>query len=313
PVHGRRWPACGRRRDRRRGADAGRDRRRAAADGPPVRRRGRCAPGGRGHRHGGVLAPAERQGRARRGGGAAPPWRRRSSVQCRIPADAARAGGFAAAQPVQAGVRGGRRRRRSARAAGRGPPPDRGRGGRDAAGLRGGVEARHHPRRPARNGGDPPHFGRGSGVDAIRRGTMTDTIFTLHRGNAPLLVSLPHDGSEIPKAMAARMTPAARRAPDTDWHVGRLYAFAMTLGASVLAPCYSRYVVDLNRPPDDTSLYPGQNTTGLCPLRQFSDEPVYREGQEPDEEEVRARVERYWRPYHDCLQAELARIRSAHG
>ncbi|HET7656268.1 MAG TPA: N-formylglutamate deformylase [Luteimonas sp.] len=142
---------------------------------------------------------------------------------------------------------------------------------------------------------------------------MTDTIFTLHRGNAPLLVSLPHDGSEIPKAMAARMTPAARRAPDTDWHVGRLYAFAMTLGASVLAPCYSRYVVDLNRPPDDTSLYPGQNTTGLCPLRQFSDEPVYREGQEPDEEEVRARVERYWRPYHDCLQAELARIRSAHG
>ena len=63
---------------------------------------------------------------------------------------------------------------------------------------------------------------------------MTDTIYTLHRGNAPLLVSLPHDGSEIPKAMAARMTPAARRAPDTDWHVGRLYAFAMSLGASVL-------------------------------------------------------------------------------
>jgi len=142
---------------------------------------------------------------------------------------------------------------------------------------------------------------------------MTDTIFTLHRGNAPLLVSLPHDGSEIPKALAARMTPAARRAPDTDWHVGRLYAFAMSLGASVLAPCYSRYVVDLNRPPDDTSLYPGQNTTGLCPTRQFCDQPVYREGEEPDAAEVAARVDRYWRPYHDCLRTELERLRAAHG
>ena len=142
---------------------------------------------------------------------------------------------------------------------------------------------------------------------------MTDTIYTLHRGNAPLLVSLPHDGSEIPKAMAARMTPAARRAPDTDWHVGRLYAFAMSLGASVLAPCYSRYVVDLNRPPDDTSLYPGQNTTGLCPTRQFCDQPVYREGEAPDAAEIAARVERYWRPYHDCLRTELERLRAAHG
>lgn len=142
---------------------------------------------------------------------------------------------------------------------------------------------------------------------------MTDTIYTLHRGNAPLLVSLPHDGSEIPKALAARMTPSARRAPDTDWHVARLYAFAMALGASVLAPCYSRYVVDLNRPPDDTSLYPGQNTTGLCPVRQFSNQPVYRDGEEPDAAEVAARVDRYWRPYHDCLRAELERLLGTHG
>jgi len=142
---------------------------------------------------------------------------------------------------------------------------------------------------------------------------MTDTIYTLHRGNAPLLVSLPHDGSEIPKALAARMTPSARRAPDTDWHVARLYAFAMALGASVLAPCYSRYVIDLNRPPDDTSLYPGQNTTGLCPVRQFCDQPVYRDGEEPDAAEVAARVDRYWRPYHDCLRAELERLLGTHG
>jgi N-formylglutamate deformylase len=142
---------------------------------------------------------------------------------------------------------------------------------------------------------------------------MSDTIFTLHRGNAPLLVSLPHDGSEIPKALAARMTATARRAPDTDWHVGRLYAFATTLGASVLVPYFSRYVVDLNRAPDDAALYPGQNGTGLCPVQQFCSEPVYRPGEEPAAAEVAARVERYWRPYHECLRTELERIRATHG
>ena len=136
---------------------------------------------------------------------------------------------------------------------------------------------------------------------------------TLHRGRAPLLVSLPHDGTELPPDIAARMTDAARAVPDTDWHVSRLYAFARELGASILVPRYSRYVVDLNRPPDDTSLYPGQNTTGLCPTRRFSGDPVYLAGQEPSAGEVRERVERYWRPYHDALRDELERLRAAHG
>lgn len=142
---------------------------------------------------------------------------------------------------------------------------------------------------------------------------ITDTC-TLHRGRVPLLVSLPHDGSEIPAELADRMTDEARAAPDTDWHVSRLYAFARdVLGASMLVPRFSRYVVDLNRPPDDTSLYPGQNTTGLCPARCFSGSQVYRDGLAPDEREVQARVERYWRPYHAALADELERLRALHG
>jgi N-formylglutamate deformylase len=138
-------------------------------------------------------------------------------------------------------------------------------------------------------------------------------VFTLHRGSAPLLVSLPHDGSIIPTDLAARLLPPARRAPDTDWHVSRLYAFARELGASMLVPSYSRYVVDLNRPRDDTSLYPGQNTTGLCPIVQFSGEAVYQAGEEPQPEEIAERVETYWQPYHDALAGEIARLRSLHG
>ena len=138
-------------------------------------------------------------------------------------------------------------------------------------------------------------------------------LFTLHRGDAPLLVSLPHDGSHIPDVLAARMAPQARRAPDTDWHVSRLYAFARDLGASFIAPTHSRYVVDLNRPPDDVSLYPGQNTTGLCPTTRFDGEPVYLPGHEPAPEEVVERVAAYWQPYHRALQDELARLQATHG
>jgi N-formylglutamate deformylase len=128
--------------------------------------------------------------------------------------------------------------------------------------------------------------------------------FTLHQGTSALFVSLPHDGTQLPGDLAARMTASARRVPDTDWHVARLYAFARDIGASVIVPRYSRYVVDLNRPPDDTSLYPGQNTTGLCPVVQFSREPVYVAAQEPTHDEVLARVNN-WRPYSGALAEKL--------
>src|SRR5579875_3294943 len=137
--------------------------------------------------------------------------------------------------------------------------------------------------------------------------------FTLHRGETPLLVSLPHDGTAIPDDIAARMTDAAKRVPDTDWHVGRLYAFARELGASLIAPHWSRYVVDLNRPPDGHALYPGRSETALVPVNTFAGEAIYRAGGEPGAEEIAARVETYWRPYHDALRAELQRLRAGHG
>ncbi|MGA9343094.1 MAG: N-formylglutamate deformylase [Rhodanobacteraceae bacterium] len=137
--------------------------------------------------------------------------------------------------------------------------------------------------------------------------------FTLHRGSAPLLVSLPHDGTAVPDEIAERFTDSARRVPDTDWHVARLYEFARDLGASMITPMFSRYVVDLNRPPDDGSLYPGQNTTGLCPVVQFTNEPIYQAGREPWRDEIAERIEEYWRPYHTALADEIARILDAHG
>ena len=140
-----------------------------------------------------------------------------------------------------------------------------------------------------------------------------DDVFTLHRGSLPLLISLPHDGIALPEEIAARVTDAARGVPDTDWFVSRLYDFARGLGASVLVPQYSRYVVDLNRPPDDVSLYPGQNTTGLCPLTTFDNQPLYHAGREPDDAEIARRRDTYFLPYHDALASQITRLRARHG
>lgn len=129
----------------------------------------------------------------------------------------------------------------------------------------------------------------------------------------PLLISMPHAGTDIPADVAATMTPAALVKADTDWHLRELYGFARELGASTLAARWSRYVIDLNRPPDNANLYPGQDTTGLCPLDTFSREPLYQPGRAPDDAEVRRRLALYWQPYHDQLRAELDRLLATHG
>lgn len=137
--------------------------------------------------------------------------------------------------------------------------------------------------------------------------------FRFTAGQTPLLVSMPHVGTHIPDALAGRMTGGARGVPDTDWHVDRLYDFVGSLGAAALQATHSRYVIDLNRPPDSAPLYPGAANTGLCPTEQFDGQPVYKPGEAPGDAEVQDRLQRYWRPYHDRLAAELQALRERHG
>ena len=137
-------------------------------------------------------------------------------------------------------------------------------------------------------------------------------VFSFHQGTSPLLISIPHDGRRIPPRIADRMTEQGLAIPDTDWHVRKLYEFAKISGASILAAKYSRYVIDLNRSPDDEPLYEGF-TTGLAPLQTFNGEPIYRQGREPQRKSILRRIERYWRPYHLELAERLERIRAHFG
>ncbi len=138
-------------------------------------------------------------------------------------------------------------------------------------------------------------------------------VFRFAVGDAPMLVSMPHVGTQVPDDIAARFTGAAQALPDTDWHVDRLYDFLSELGVSVVAANYSRYVVDLNRAADGQPLYPGASNTGLCPLSTFEEAPIYGAGTEPDEAEIAVRRAAYWQPYHDRIRNELDAIHARHG
>ena len=146
--------------------------------------------------------------------------------------------------------------------------------------------------------------------------SMTEPVSTTYRltlGTAPLLISMPHVGTTIPPDIAATLTPRALQVEDTDWHLERLYGFLQNLGASVLVPNTSRYVIDLNRPPDDAPMYPGASNTELCPTRFFTGEPLYQPGGEPTAPERERRRTHYWQPYHSALSQELARLKGLHG
>ena len=142
---------------------------------------------------------------------------------------------------------------------------------------------------------------------------MEAATFTVREGTAPLFVSFPHIGTGIPDDIASDFVPRALALEDTDWHLDRVYDFLADLGVGTIMPVCSRYVIDLNRPPANERLYAGVNTTALCPTRFFSGDPLYRDGREPGEGEVARRLDRYWRPYHKALEAQLARIRAQHG
>ncbi|RFD21437.1 N-formylglutamate deformylase [Komagataeibacter melaceti] len=141
---------------------------------------------------------------------------------------------------------------------------------------------------------------------------MTDT-FSFVPGDLPVLITLPHAGEQLAPGMAERMTPRGRQLPDTDWYMERLYGFARDKNIGVIRANHSRYVVDLNRGSDDAALYAGRPSTGLVPLLGFDGQPIYHEGSEPDDTEMARRTETYWKPYHDAVAQELARLREKWG
>ena len=138
------------------------------------------------------------------------------------------------------------------------------------------------------------------------------TPVEVSEGDGPIILGLPHTGTWLPEEARGRLNEVGRALADTDWHIHQLYA-GLLPGATTVRATFHRYLIDANRGPDDASLYPGQNTTGLCPVTDFDGRPIYRDGQEPDAAEIAARRAAWHTPYHTALAAQVARVRARHG
>ena len=132
------------------------------------------------------------------------------------------------------------------------------------------------------------------------------------RGDSPVVLGLPHTGTYVPTAIFDRLNETGKCLSDTDWHVHRLYSELVDNVTSVRA-LFHRYVIDANRDPSGASLYPGQNTTGLCPLIDFDNNKIYKLGQEPNEDEIEQRRVDFHARYHQALNDEIARVKAKHG
>src|SRR5271170_3712568 len=135
---------------------------------------------------------------------------------------------------------------------------------------------------------------------------------SVRRGTAPLLLCMPHTGTDIPRTLESDFVSPWLARRDTDWWIDRLYAFAAELGASLVHTAVSRSIIDMNRDPSGASLYPGQATTELCPSTTFDGEPLYRDGHAPPAEAIAARRAAYFEPYHRAIEEEIQRLQSRH-
>jgi formiminoglutamase len=138
------------------------------------------------------------------------------------------------------------------------------------------------------------------------------TPVEVHEGGGPVVLALPHTGTWLPKDVRARLNETGSALADTDWHIHELYA-GLLPDATTVRATFHRYVIDANRGPDDASLYPGQNTTGLCPVTDFDGLAIWNTGAEPSAADIAERTAAFHAPYHAALAAQIKRARERHG
>lgn len=131
-------------------------------------------------------------------------------------------------------------------------------------------------------------------------------------GHSPLILGMPHGGSFLPADIAAGLNDNGRILADTDWHIARLFD-GLLPGATSVRANFHRYLIDANRDPSGVSLYPGQNTTGLCPITDFDGRAIWQPGGSPTDAQITDRIADWHHPYHTALQAQIERTLSEHG
>ena len=145
---------------------------------------------------------------------------------------------------------------------------------------------------------------------------LSHQIIVPTRKRVPIVLSIPHCGTEFPEELKNEYKPELMQAPDdTDWFVQKLYDFAPAMGITIIHAVYSRWVIDVNRDPQSKPLYTdGRIITPLCPTTDFFGNRIYQdERKEVAADEVKRRTEKYYVPYHSKLKETLADLKSEFG
>ena len=132
----------------------------------------------------------------------------------------------------------------------------------------------------------------------------------------PFVLSVPHRGTEFPDELKNNYVPELQKIlDDTDFYLEKLYDFAPELGITTIYAKYSRWVIDLNRDAGDKPLYDdGRIITALCPTTDFFGRDVYAVKKfEPDDAEVKRRLENYYRPYHRKIDEIIDELKTEFG
>lgn len=155
---------------------------------------------------------------------------------------------------------------------------------------------------------------------------MSNEYFDLQRPETdelPILVDVPHAGERIPDEVREQFcVDESTLKRDLDLYVDQIWRNAPSEGATLLAADVSRYVIDLNRAPDDIS--PEAVQGGKCKYEdgyyqnrgvvwrtttdrvEVLDRPL-------TQQQYKSRLDAFYHPYHRMLSQQIERIKDTFG
>ncbi|EAV43452.1 formiminoglutamase protein [Stappia aggregata IAM 12614] len=138
-------------------------------------------------------------------------------------------------------------------------------------------------------------------------------MILVEEGQSPLIVCLPHSGTDIPNAVEKRLNATGRLQADLAWRLERVFDFHGELNATVLRSSISRYVIDLDRDPKTPVSAANDPARALCPATTLDGKRIYQEGEEPGPTEIEQRSLLFYTPFHKALRHQIDRLLRSHG
>lgn len=137
-------------------------------------------------------------------------------------------------------------------------------------------------------------------------------MILIDEGQSPLVLCLPHSGTDVPKAVYNRLNATGKLQADLAWRLERVFDFHKELDATVLRSNVSRFVIDLDRDPKTPVSAAMDPARALCPATTLDGKRVYQEGEEPGPTEAEQRFLLFYAPFHKALHQQIDRLLRKH-